>query len=874
MPPVTNTLDLQATEQDRLARLLDAYLVSQERGEAPARAEFLAQHPEDAERLATYLSGLDLLRAAADPHSAVKRLAENTGEQIGEYTLEREIGRGGMGVVYEAVQTSLGRRVALKVLPRTAGIGEKQLARFRNEAQAAAQAQHPHIVPVYAVGEDHGVHYYAMQLIAGHSLADWLAGTAGGTSSTRGNSTDSDLPSTTGAALAGPALDATTKPSVPRPLLLQPVPRDLAAHIRQLAEWGQQAAAALHAAHGCGVVHRDVKPSNLLIDETGKLWVTDFGVARRREAAALTQSGDVLGTMRYMSPEQARGQDAEIDARSDIYSLGVTLYELATGVHPHDGRSALAQLLNEHAAPARPMLTCNPAIPRDFALVIHKALQAAPADRYSSAQALADDLGRFLRGEPVWAAPTTWRRRATKWAQRHRRTMYGVAGAAALGVAGLIVSVVLLSASNRRYLAENKVATERLQKTQEVLDRFAADTAEQLATIPGAEGIRKQIYAESFDFYSQLASEAAADPALAVDVAKAYAKMGVLVGKLGQADESLALLDQAEGALAKAPAKPQAAAERAATLALTKAYRGALLCERREYVAAADVLRQALALNEETLAGSPEDVALKRQLASVAANLAIAERELGQAAEADRHASLAIQHFRTLQTATPNDCQLTRRLADAYNLRGLLPASLNPKAIGDLEEAIRLEQQLVEADPLDTTARSSLARSWNNLGLAHSAVRDWQAAESAFRTAITWQEHLVASSRHAVRHCRDLAISQSNLGAALAQQGRFANASRAFEDSLAQYRTVMAKAPHDEQTKSDAGSVGHNLALTLWRQGEFERARTVATAALTLQESALAAVPSSAEFRTRHEAQSSTVAQLNVSDNQVSSVKN
>ncbi len=326
---------------------------------------------------------------------------------------------------------------------------------FATKRKAAAQAQHPHIVPVYAVGEDHGVHYYAMQLIAGHSLADWLTGGANRTSSTRGSSTASGLPSTTGAALAGPALDAPTKPSVHRPLLIQPTPPvDLAAHIRQLAEWGQQAASALHAAHGCGVVHRDVKPSNLLIDEAGKLWVTDFGVARRREAAALTQSGDVLGTMRYMSPEQARGQDAEIDARSDIYSLGVTLYELATGVHPHDGRSALAQLLDEHAAPARPMLICNPAIPRDFALVIHKALQAAPADRYDTAQALADDLGRFLRGEPVWAAPTTWRRRATKWAQRHRRAMYGVAGAAVLGVAGLIVSVVLLSASNRRYLAE------------------------------------------------------------------------------------------------------------------------------------------------------------------------------------------------------------------------------------------------------------------------------------------------------------------------------------------------------------------------------------------------------------------------------------
>ncbi len=359
-----------------------------------------------------------------------------------------------------------------------------------------------------------------------------------------------------------------------------------------------------------------------------------------------------------------------------------------------------------------------------------------------------------------------------------------------------------------------------------------------------------------------------------MDVAKAYAKMGVLVGKLGEADESLALLDKAEAALAAAPAKKQTATDRAATLALTQAYRGALLCERREYAAAADVLRQALALSEKSFAANPNDAALQRQLASVAANLAVAERALGQPAEAYRHNSLAIQHYRQLQTTTPDDSQLTRQLAESYNQRGLLPITINPQAIADFQEAIRLQQELVEADPLDTTSRSALARSWNNLGLAHRAAKDWQAAEAAYRTAIAWQEHLVTSSRHAVRHCRDLAISQSNLGAALAQQGRFADASRAFEDSLTQYQAVLAKAPHDERTKSDAGSVGHNRALTLWRQGEFERARKCATAALTLQASALAAIPSSAEFRTRHDVQSQTVAQLNSSEQQVSSVKN
>src|SRR5262245_30497034 len=208
-----------------------------------------------------------------------------------------------MGVVYEAVQISLVRRVALKVLPFSATVYERQIARFKNEAQAAAQVNHPHIVPVFAIGQDHGVHFFAMQLIEGGSLSELLNQWRDTADSTASAKSRASTWSHTGQAFA---------------------------RLKTISTIGIQAAEALHAAHEIGVVHRDIKPSNLLVDEKGKLWVTDFGVARCKSNSNLTETGSVVGTLRYMSPEQALGEAALVDHRTDVYSIGVTLYELVT----------------------------------------------------------------------------------------------------------------------------------------------------------------------------------------------------------------------------------------------------------------------------------------------------------------------------------------------------------------------------------------------------------------------------------------------------------------------------------------------------------------------------------------------------------------
>jgi tetratricopeptide (TPR) repeat protein len=326
-------------------------------------------------------------------------------------------------VVYEAVQISLGRRVALKVLPFAAALDSRHLQRFKNEAEAAAHLQHPHIVPVYAVGCERGVHYYAMQLIEGQTLATLiqeLRRPGGLQSPSQGG-----LPSTVAEAVLS-TVHSTTDPTF----------------FRTVASLAVQAALALEHAHALGIVHRDVKPANLLLDVQGNLWVTDFGLARvATQAPALTLTGDVVGTLRYMSPEQALAQPSGIDHRTDLYSLAATLYELLTlepVFNARDRQQLLLQVALEEPKPPRQL---NKAIPVELETIVLKAMAKNPQERYASAQELADDLDRFLKDEPILARRPTLAQRCGKWARRHRPAVWAAALTSVLTLAVLAGSV-------------------------------------------------------------------------------------------------------------------------------------------------------------------------------------------------------------------------------------------------------------------------------------------------------------------------------------------------------------------------------------------------------------------------------------------------
>jgi len=442
----------------------------------------LADHPRQADQLREVLPALVALaelKGKGEQQGGAS--ASSAAGTLGDFVIKGEVGRGGMGVVYEAEQISSRRRVALKVLAAARAMDQRQLQRFRNEAAAAAQLRHPNIVRVYGTGSDRGVHYYAMEFIAGHSLEEELRHRRAMQSASHGAAAKSDETHTKLSLTRPQAATSSSKVGQVQPdnasgdsgqevcrirhdgLGVQPdnasgdsgQARQVAPDLpdgfdwhRGVAEIGIQVAEALDYAHTNGIVHRDIKPSNLLRDCSGKIWVTDFGLAMMETDASLTISGHLLGTPRYMSPEQARGDKRFIDHRTDVYSLGVTLYELLTlrPAFPHTEQQQVLRAIQE-SQPPPPRRLC-PALPIDLETIVLKASAKSAAERYATAQELADDLRRFLSGRPIRARRAALLDRTRKWAARNRRLLRA---AAAIGLLLLIGCGWLLYERQQRF---------------------------------------------------------------------------------------------------------------------------------------------------------------------------------------------------------------------------------------------------------------------------------------------------------------------------------------------------------------------------------------------------------------------------------------
>jgi serine/threonine protein kinase/WD40 repeat protein len=399
-----------------LGQLAEAFSARVRQGQMPDIEDYARQHPELAERIRELFPTLMFLEGMAGTASSevshpVGELA--AGQAFGTYRIQREVGRGGMGIVYEALHMPLNKRVALKVLPVRGLQGSAQLERFFREAKTAAALHHTNIVPVFDIGQAAGTPYYAMQFIDGRGL-DQVLRDRQPSQPVEAGTTGAYVPSADSAGLAPGSPTGTTPPAPSAPAL----PANPDAFCRRVAELGIQAAEGLAYAHQRGVIHRDIKPSNLLLDEQGILWITDFGLARRLEDPALTHSWQVLGTPRYMSPEQAEAARRPVDHRTDVYSLGATLYELLAGRPVFDGRTpqeVVTQILSREPASLRRL---NPEVPRDLETVVLKAMAKRPEDRYQTAMDLADDLRRCLSLEPIRARRIGPVGRTIRWCRR------------------------------------------------------------------------------------------------------------------------------------------------------------------------------------------------------------------------------------------------------------------------------------------------------------------------------------------------------------------------------------------------------------------------------------------------------------------------
>jgi serine/threonine protein kinase/formylglycine-generating enzyme required for sulfatase activity len=456
------TKDNDASRDERLFDVIAAYVEARDQGQVTDRLQWLARYPEFAEELEAFFATRDRLEVLAAPQTGA--LAQPVGApaeaslppahpelgQLGDFHLLREIGRGGMGVVYEADQISLGRRVALKVLPFAAALDPKQMRRFQNEARAAGHLHHTHIVPVHAVGCERGVHFYAMQFIEGQTVAGVIRELRENVECRMTN--DQRMANAQGPSTSGPEPGAQGETIVRHSTfgILSSLGIGHSSFFRTVAQLGVQAAEALEHAHDEGVIHRDIKPANLLVDAKGQLWITDFGLARCRDNAGLTTSGDMVGTLRYMSPEQALAKRVLIDHRTDIYSLGVTLYELLT-LEPAFSGSDREELLRQIAfeEPRAPRQR-NKAIPRELETIVLKATEKSREARYATAQELADDLRRFLEDKPIQAKRPTLLQRAAKWARRHKTVVQAGGVVLGLAVLALVVSTLLIGRAQQR----------------------------------------------------------------------------------------------------------------------------------------------------------------------------------------------------------------------------------------------------------------------------------------------------------------------------------------------------------------------------------------------------------------------------------------
>ena len=429
-----------STERDPIEQLADSFLRRYRAGERPAAEEYVVRYPDLADRIPDLLAALVLMEksAANGAESARPMPPDNMiGKRLGDYLILREIGRGGMGVVYEAVQESLGRHVALKVLPTGLHNEKKFLERFRREARAAAALHHTNIVPVFGVGEEQGTHFYAMQFIEGRGLdgvLDAVQRRRQSQTAALGATQPSTLRVPSPEMTAVPPSDTDSQPAVePSPLVdLSPEP-----YFRAVAQLMVQAADGLHYAHEHGVLHRDVKPSNLLLDARDTVWITDFGLAKTSDSDDLTGSSDLVGTLRFMAPERFRG---EADARSDVYALGATLYELLTLRPAYADTDRLRLIDRIHRTDRARPRQVEPRLPLDLETIVLKAMDPEPAARYATAADLAEDLRRFAADRPIRAR----RASALEQLRRWRRRNPAVAALSALTLM-LLVAVACVS---------------------------------------------------------------------------------------------------------------------------------------------------------------------------------------------------------------------------------------------------------------------------------------------------------------------------------------------------------------------------------------------------------------------------------------------
>jgi serine/threonine protein kinase len=773
MAPAASDL---SEREERFGEIAFAFLRAAEEGGRPDPNEWLARYPEFGDELAGFLNDLQAVDRLAGPLRKIVQAAsaeaaptggpdatvrqggtggtETPAGVVGDYELLGEIARGGMGVVYRARQKSLNRLLALKMVRAPDPLDAQQVRRFRNEAETVAGLDHPHIVPVYEVGEHAGQLYFSMKLIEGGTAAEGL--------------------------------------------------HRFAADPRAAARLLAQVARAVHHAHQRGVLHRDLKPSNILLDAEGRPHVTDFGLARRVGIDSdLTQSGAIIGTPSYMAPEQTTGQRGAVTTATDVYGLGAVLYALLTGRPPFQGPTVLDTLEQVRTQEPQPPGKNHPQVDRDLETICLKCLEKDPARRYGSADQLADDLERWLRNEPIEARPIPSASRLWRWCRRNPR----MAWLSATALVALLLTLGVLGTSTwiiSRKMAETQVALARADAKNRwarraVNDMYSQVAQQWLAHQPHMTEVQKRFLRQALGFYEELAAEASDDPDEELERAIAYRRMAdIRGGGFHRAPGAEKNYRQAVAICEELTAKVPDNGPYQEQLGRSYSALGEFLSGQQRYAEAKTYLLRALAVSRKAARTSPGAPATRETIADYQDDLGVLWENTDDLRKAERAFLQTLQMRRQLAQQFPKVARYREKLAFVHFDLGLLL-----RKMGRLRETEQFHRQAVAL--FEKRRKDSAAAPWfvstvgggGYHGLAEVLLdtRRPQEARQAIQQSVAIRKE-VDRDFPGMPYCwHGLAMTLATQGRILTELGRHQEAAAAYQEALAYQGKAVADNP-------------------------------------------------------------------------------
>jgi tetratricopeptide (TPR) repeat protein/predicted Ser/Thr protein kinase len=783
--------------------VLDACLETLESVQVTDRAELLARYPAFAEQLAQFFAQRDQIDQLAVPlRSAVQAArmrttetplpdgtiqepgASTPGPRVGsaaDYELLEVIARGGMGVIYKACQTRLNRTVALKMIRAGTLATPADLERFKAEAEAAAALDHPHIVPIYEVGdwpaEDGGppMPFFSMKLIEGGNLAGhrdrWQT--------------------------------------------------DVRAAVRLVIE----VARAVHHAHQRGLLHRDLKPSNILLDADGRPYVIDFGLAKwAMRDRDLTASGNVVGTPRYMAPEQTQGKKGAITTATDVYGLGVILYEVLTGRPPFQGDMVQDVLEQIRTREPERLSRINPQVDRDLETICLKCLEKEAEQRYGSAEALAEDLEHWRAGEPIHARRVGWRERTWRWCRRNPMIAVPSAVAALLLTVLLValpIGIILIWREQQRSDEARWQEIEHRQRA-EASFRSALAGAEQLRKVRAdprlqkgeLEDLRRVLLEAEKNIYEHFVDLHADKPDFQMERARAYWLLGNVMLELGSTDAALSHYRQSIAILAKLVEEFPTVVEYRSALAANHNNAGEL-CRRTNRASEAEQAFKAAAdLNRALVQENSTVPKYQADLAQNYSNLSLLYTETNRFADAEQAFANAVSLLQDLTRQQPAVPEYQAELARVYDNMGLCYRNAGQRRQADqsFRESLAILKNLVRDHPNTPSYRGTLAQNSSNLGAWYWETEQLADAESVLLEALPLLKDLTRDHRLIPRYQDILAKSYMNLGNVYKATKRMKEAEQAFKEALKIQEVLAREYPKHPRYQGDLALSFHNLA--------------------------------------------------------------